>query len=59
MSFQAYLDNAEKQTGKTPNDFIAEAKAKAATGTSRTRSASTGSPTASRRPPGSRGVDPR
>ena len=27
MSFQAYLDNAEKQTGKTPNDFIALAKA--------------------------------
>jgi len=31
MSFQAYLDNAEKQTGKTPNDFIAEAKAKGLT----------------------------
>lgn len=28
MSFQAYLDNVEKKTGKTPNDFIAEAKAK-------------------------------
>lgn len=22
MSFQAYLDNIEKKTGKTPNDFI-------------------------------------
>lgn len=22
MSFQAYLDNIEKSTGKTPNDFI-------------------------------------
>ncbi len=31
MSFQAYLDNAEKQTGKTPNDFIAEAKEKGLT----------------------------
>lgn len=28
MSFQAYLDNIETKTGKTPNDFIAEAKAK-------------------------------
>ncbi len=28
MSFQAYLDNIEKQTGKTPNDFIAMAKTK-------------------------------
>jgi len=28
MSFQAYLDNVEKKTGKTPNDFIAEAKEK-------------------------------
>jgi hypothetical protein len=28
MSFQAYLDNVEKKTGKAPNDFIAEAKAK-------------------------------
>jgi hypothetical protein len=26
MSFQAYLDNVDKQTGKTPNDFIALAK---------------------------------
>jgi len=28
MSFQAYLDNIEKKTGKTPNDFIALAKEK-------------------------------
>jgi Domain of unknown function (DUF4287) len=28
MSFQAYLDNIETKTGKTPNEFIAEAKAK-------------------------------
>lgn len=28
MSFQAYLDNIEKQTGKTPNEFITLAKAK-------------------------------
>lgn len=28
MSFQAYLDNIERQTGKTPNDFIALAKEK-------------------------------
>jgi hypothetical protein len=28
MSFQAYLDNIQKQTGKTPNDFIALAKQK-------------------------------
>lgn len=28
MSFQAYLDNVEQKTGKTPNDFIAEAKEK-------------------------------
>ncbi len=26
MSFQAYLDNIEKKTGKTPNDFIKLAK---------------------------------
>ena len=26
MSFQAYLDNVEAKTGKTPNDFIAMAK---------------------------------
>ncbi len=28
MSFQAYLDNIEDKTGKTPNDFIALAKGK-------------------------------
>ncbi len=28
MSFQAYLDNIEIKTGKTPNDFIELAKAK-------------------------------
>ena len=28
MSFQAYLDIVEEKTGKTPNDFIAEAKSK-------------------------------
>lgn len=28
MSYQAYLDNIEEKTGKTPNDFIAEAHAK-------------------------------
>lgn len=28
MSFRAYLDNIEKQTGKTPNDFVALAKDK-------------------------------
>ena len=28
MSFQAYLDNIEEKTGKTPNDFVAMAKAK-------------------------------
>ena len=28
MSFQAYLDKVEEITGKTPNDFIAMAKAK-------------------------------
>ncbi|MFZ1484052.1 MAG: DUF4287 domain-containing protein [Candidatus Saccharimonadales bacterium] len=32
MSFQAYLDNIEKQTGKTPNDFIALSKEKGFTG---------------------------
>ena len=31
MSFQAYLDNVEEKTGKTPNDFIAEAKEKSIT----------------------------
>jgi hypothetical protein len=28
MSFQAYLDNIEAKTGKTPNDFIELARAK-------------------------------
>lgn len=28
MSFQAYLDNIELKTGKTPNDFITLAKEK-------------------------------
>ena len=28
MSFQAYLDNVETKTGKTPNEFIALASAK-------------------------------
>ena len=28
MTFQAYLDNIEEKTGKTPNEFIAMAKAK-------------------------------
>lgn len=28
MSFQAYLDNIELKTGKTPNDFITMAKEK-------------------------------
>lgn len=28
MSFQAYLDNIETKTGKTPNDFIALAHEK-------------------------------
>ena len=28
MSFQAYLDNIEQKTGKTPNEFIALAKEK-------------------------------
>lgn len=28
MSFQAYLDNIEEKTGKTPNDFITLAKKK-------------------------------
>ena len=28
MSFQAYLDNIEDKTGKTPNEFIALAKKK-------------------------------
>jgi hypothetical protein len=28
MSFQAYLDNIQEKTGKTPNEFIAMAKEK-------------------------------
>jgi len=28
MSFQAYLDNIEEKTGKTPKQFIAEARKK-------------------------------
>lgn len=28
MSFQAYLDNIEKKTGKTPNELLAIAKEK-------------------------------
>ncbi|MDQ3008639.1 MAG: DUF4287 domain-containing protein [bacterium] len=28
MSFQAYLDNIEEKTGKTPNEFIEIAKAR-------------------------------
>ena len=28
MSFQAYLDNVETKTGKTPNEFILLAKKK-------------------------------
>ena len=28
MSFQAYLDNIEEKTGKTPNELIAMTKAK-------------------------------
>jgi len=36
MSFQAYLDNVEKQTGKTPNDFIALASEKGFTSETKT-----------------------
>ena len=28
MSYQTYLDNIEEKTGKTPRDFIKEAKRK-------------------------------
>jgi phage anti-repressor protein len=28
MSFQAYLDNIQQKTGKTPNEFVAMAKKK-------------------------------
>jgi hypothetical protein len=36
MSFQAYLDNIEAKTGKTPNDFITLAKNKGFTPDTRT-----------------------
>jgi uncharacterized protein DUF4287 len=36
MSFQAYLDNVEKKTGKTPNDFIKLAKEKGFTSETKT-----------------------
>lgn len=36
MSFQAYLDNIEQKTGKTPNDFIALAKEKGFTSVTKT-----------------------
>lgn len=36
MSFQAYLDNIEVKTGKTPNDFVALAKEKGFTPATRT-----------------------
>ena len=32
MTFQAYLDNIQKQTGKTPDDFFAFAKKKGIVG---------------------------
>lgn len=32
MSFQAYVDNIQKQTGKTPEDFLEAAKAKGMVG---------------------------
>lgn len=32
MSFQAYLDNIEQKTGKTPNELVALAEAKGFTG---------------------------
>lgn len=35
MSFQAYLDNIEAKTGKTPNDFIAMANDKGFTATTK------------------------
>lgn len=31
MSFQAYLDNIQEKTGKTPNEFVAEAREKGLT----------------------------
>lgn len=36
MSFQAYLDNIETQTGKTPNEFIALATEKGFTADTKT-----------------------
>lgn len=36
MSFQAYLDNIEISTGKTPNEFIALANAKGFAGETKT-----------------------
>lgn len=38
MSFQAYIDNIQKKTGKTPGDFYAEAKAGGILGPSLTAS---------------------
>lgn len=35
MSFQAYLDNIEKKTGKTPNELLALAKEKGFTADSK------------------------
>jgi hypothetical protein len=32
MSFQAYIDNIHTKTGKTPEDFLADAKAKGMVG---------------------------
>jgi len=36
MTFQTYLDNIEKKTGKTPADFFASARAKGLIGPSLT-----------------------
>jgi hypothetical protein len=38
MSFQAYLDNIQKKTGKSPHDFHAEAKARGILGPTLTAS---------------------
>jgi hypothetical protein len=35
MSFQAYLDNVEAKTGKTPQQFVDEAAAKVSGSTAR------------------------
>lgn len=32
MSFQAYIDNIQKKTGMTPNDFLAQGKKKGLVG---------------------------